>query len=205
MCICASVSWPARTYLDKLCRDRGCRLDDLPGPIEDRDGERIREIRAVSDAWWWEWYPGPEDVLALTVLRSIVVDGTLTSVEFKSHLNERATESNSETYVLRGPTGPWRPTETIKSFCCVKSDGDVYYGKITKWSRKFDSSCNYLDQVGLKPVDFEAVLPALQANPLSSTWRVSDDLGIFQVVCHFHDQDKNNWSCRIVPKIRHNF
>ena len=41
--------WPARTYIQKLCADTRCSLEDLPGVMDDRDGlwERIRET------WWW--------------------------------------------------------------------------------------------------------------------------------------------------------
>ena len=34
---CASVSRPIRTYLQQLCTDTGCRLEDLPEMMEDRD------------------------------------------------------------------------------------------------------------------------------------------------------------------------
>ena len=40
----------ARTYLQQLCADTGCCLEDLPGVMDDRNGwrERVREIRANS-------------------------------------------------------------------------------------------------------------------------------------------------------------
>ena len=36
------------TYIQQLCADTGCRLDDLPGVIDERDEwrERVREILA---------------------------------------------------------------------------------------------------------------------------------------------------------------
>ena len=37
----ASGGWPARTYLQQLCVDTGCSLEDLPGAMDDRKG-------------WWE-------------------------------------------------------------------------------------------------------------------------------------------------------
>ena len=51
----AEVGRPARTYIQKLCADTGCSLEDLPGAIYDRDvwQERVREIRAGSATWWW--------------------------------------------------------------------------------------------------------------------------------------------------------
>ena len=53
----ASVGWPERTYLDHLCADTWCSLEDKPGSMDDKDGwkERVREIHAVSMTWWW-WY-----------------------------------------------------------------------------------------------------------------------------------------------------
>ena len=48
---------PARIYIQQLCADTGCSLEDLPEAMDDREGwrERIREIRADSATWWW-WY-----------------------------------------------------------------------------------------------------------------------------------------------------
>ena len=53
----ASVGWPARTYLEHLCMDTGCNLEDLPGAMDDRDEwlKRAKEICA-SDTTWWRWY-----------------------------------------------------------------------------------------------------------------------------------------------------
>ena len=55
----AKVGLPARTYLQQLCADTGCSLEDFPEAMDDRDGwrERVREIRAGSVTWWWwSWY-----------------------------------------------------------------------------------------------------------------------------------------------------
>ena len=43
-----SVGRPARTYLQQLCTDTGCSLEDLLETMDDRDGERerVRKIRA---------------------------------------------------------------------------------------------------------------------------------------------------------------
>ena len=51
----ARVGRPARTYLQQLCTDIGCSMEDLPGGMDDRDKwrERVREIRACSTTWWW--------------------------------------------------------------------------------------------------------------------------------------------------------
>ena len=45
----------ARTYILKLRANTGCRLEDLLGTIDDRDGwqEKIREICAGGATWWW--------------------------------------------------------------------------------------------------------------------------------------------------------
>ena len=39
---------PARLYIQQLCADTGCSLEDLLGGMDDRHGlrERVREIRA---------------------------------------------------------------------------------------------------------------------------------------------------------------
>ena len=47
-----------RTYIQQLCANTGCSLEDLPGAKDDRDGwwERVREIRtgrATWGGWWW--------------------------------------------------------------------------------------------------------------------------------------------------------
>ena len=54
----ASVGRPARTYLQQLFMDKGCRREDLPKAMDDRDDWRgsFWEIRAWSTAWWWWWW-----------------------------------------------------------------------------------------------------------------------------------------------------
>ena len=46
----AKVGWLARTYIQELRADTGCRLEDLPGAMDDRDEwrERVREIWAAG-------------------------------------------------------------------------------------------------------------------------------------------------------------
>ena len=46
---------PARTYIQRLCEDTGCSLEDLPEAMNDREKwrERIRDIHATSTTWWW--------------------------------------------------------------------------------------------------------------------------------------------------------
>ena len=44
----AKVGRPVRTYIQQLCADTGCSMEDLPGAMDDRDGtrEQVREIHA---------------------------------------------------------------------------------------------------------------------------------------------------------------
>ena len=54
----AKVGRPARTYIQQLCADTKCSLEDLPVAMDDREGwrERVREIRAGGvTSWWWWW------------------------------------------------------------------------------------------------------------------------------------------------------
>ena len=47
----AKAGRPARTYIQQLCEDTGCRLEDLPEGMNDREEwrERVRDIRAWHD------------------------------------------------------------------------------------------------------------------------------------------------------------
>ena len=48
----------ARTYIQQLCSDTGCSLEDIPGAMDDRERwqERVKEIRDASATWWWWWW-----------------------------------------------------------------------------------------------------------------------------------------------------
>ena len=50
---CANVGQPTKTYLQQLCTDTGCNLEDLMRAIGDRDKwqERVREIHASNMTW----------------------------------------------------------------------------------------------------------------------------------------------------------
>ena len=50
----AKAGQPARTYIQQLCEDTGCRPEDLPKAMNDREGwwERVRDIRASGTTWW---------------------------------------------------------------------------------------------------------------------------------------------------------
>ena len=53
----AKTGRSARTYIQPLCADTVCSLEELSGAMGDRDGwrERVREIRAGGATWWWWW------------------------------------------------------------------------------------------------------------------------------------------------------
>ena len=53
----AKAAPPARTYVQQLCADTACSLEDSPGAMDEIDGwrERIREICGGDAIRWW-WY-----------------------------------------------------------------------------------------------------------------------------------------------------
>ena len=54
----AKVGKPSWAYIQKLCADMGCDLENLPEAMDDREGwrERVRDIRADGATWWWWWW-----------------------------------------------------------------------------------------------------------------------------------------------------
>ena len=54
----AKAGRPARTYIQQLCEDTGCSLEDQPEAMNDREKwrERVRDIRASDTTWWWWFY-----------------------------------------------------------------------------------------------------------------------------------------------------
>ena len=52
-----SAGRPKKTYIDQLMDDTGCRLEELPNAMEDRENwkKRVIECRANS-TWWWWWF-----------------------------------------------------------------------------------------------------------------------------------------------------
>ena len=54
----AKAGRPARTYIQQLCADTACSLEDLPETMDDREGwrERVRNISADGMTWWWWWW-----------------------------------------------------------------------------------------------------------------------------------------------------
>ena len=53
----AKAGQPARTYIQQLCEDTGCSLEDLPKAMNNRERwrERVRDIRAKGMTRWWWW------------------------------------------------------------------------------------------------------------------------------------------------------
>ena len=47
---------PARTYIQQLCEDTGCSIEDLPELMNNRVEwwERVRDIRAGGTTRWWD-------------------------------------------------------------------------------------------------------------------------------------------------------
>ena len=54
----AKAGRPARTYIQQLCEDTGCNLENLPEAMNDREKwrEMVRDIRAGGTTSWWWWY-----------------------------------------------------------------------------------------------------------------------------------------------------
>ena len=54
----AKAGRPSRTYIQKLCEDMGCSLEDLPEAMKNREEcwERVRDIHASGMTWWWWWW-----------------------------------------------------------------------------------------------------------------------------------------------------
>ena len=53
----AKAGRPPWTYIQRLCADTDCSLEDLPQATDNREmwRERVRNIRADSVIWWWWW------------------------------------------------------------------------------------------------------------------------------------------------------
>ena len=51
----AKAGRPARTYIQHLCTETGCSLEDLPEAMDDREEgrEKVRDICADGMTWWW--------------------------------------------------------------------------------------------------------------------------------------------------------
>ena len=72
-------------------------------------------------------------------------------------------------------------TEAIKNIYCTEGEGAVDHCIVTRWFKKFYWGCENHHQTKTgrpKALDFKAVNLAIEANPVSSTRRVSGELGI---------------------------
>ena len=54
----AKAGRPARTYIQQLCEDTGCNLEDLPEAMNDREKwrEMVKDICTGGTTWWWWWW-----------------------------------------------------------------------------------------------------------------------------------------------------
>ena len=54
----AKAGQPARTYIQQVCSDTGCSLEDLLEAMDNREGwqERFKDICADGVTWWWWWH-----------------------------------------------------------------------------------------------------------------------------------------------------
>ena len=72
-------------------------------------------------------------------------------------------------------------TEANKTICCAKDEGAVDSSTVTRWLKKFRSGCKNLYDLTRpgrpKTENSEPVLQAIEANPMSSSRRVSGELG----------------------------
>ena len=68
----AKAGRPARTYIQQLCEGTGCKPEDLPEAMNNREKwrERVRDIRAGGTTWWWWWW-NVQKPLFLTIQYSI--------------------------------------------------------------------------------------------------------------------------------------
>ena len=55
----AEAGRPARTDIQQLCADAGCSPKDLLEATDDREGWRVRGIRAGGVTWWRWWWRWP--------------------------------------------------------------------------------------------------------------------------------------------------
>ena len=72
--------------------------------------------------------------------------------------------------------------EATKNICCAKGRSAVGHSTVTKWLKKFYSSCKNIDDqassVRFTSVNSAAVIQARETNQVSRTQRVSGELVI---------------------------
>ena len=120
----AKAGRPARTYIQQLCEDTGCSLEDLPEAMNDREKwrERVRDIRATSTTWWWYAF-----------FQAVAVSIWLyerTTWTLRKHLEKKLDGNNTRMYgtILNKP---WKqhPTKQL-------------YGHLSPISKKHSSKMN---------------------------------------------------------------
>ena len=91
--------------------------------------------------------------------------------------------------------------EETKNICYTNGEGAVYYWTVSRWLKKI---CLEYKNLNDPTVDFEAMLQAIEANPVSSILRVSGELSILQssVVHHLHNSGKSICHSQIVPHVQ---
>ena len=72
-----------------------------------------------------------------------------------------------------------KATEETKNICCVAGEDAVDHNTVNRYFKKFRSGCKTSRRSG-KVLDSEAVLRAIEANPVSSSQRVSGENSISQ-------------------------
>ena len=67
----AKVGQSVRTYIQQLCADTRCSLEDLQWAMDDRKGwrERVREIRTSSMTWWCDYINRNYSAISLNVIK----------------------------------------------------------------------------------------------------------------------------------------
>ena len=90
----AMVGWPVRTYIHLVCADTGCRLEDLPGAMDDRDRrwKRVRNIFVSSATCWWWWFLLNTDKLSLPYINKVFLPNSykVTNIDkvFQPNINK---------------------------------------------------------------------------------------------------------------------
>ena len=93
--------------------------------------------------------------------------------------------------------------EAIKNICCAKGEGAVDNISFKKFCPSFKNVDNQARSGRPKTIDSDSVLPAMETNLASNTWRVSGNLSFTQssVIHYLHDLDKSIQICTIVSHI----
>lgn len=96
-------------------------------------------------------------------------------------------------------------TQAVQKICDVEGEDFVSIRVAQKWFKKFNEGREDLQDKRRpgRPIttDFGSIRNAVEANPSTSTRRLSDELGIpkTSVLRHLHSMDKVNRCCRQIP------